>query len=47
MFLLSSLGSLHYLVCAILVRRVIEESPNVMNEQGVQQLCNLFLVGEI
>jgi hypothetical protein len=42
-----SLGSSHYLVCPVLVGRVVEQGANVVDEEWVEQLSNLLLVGKI
>lgn len=47
LFLLAAFSSSHDLVGAGLVRGVVQQSTNVVNEQRVQELCDLLLVGEV
>jgi hypothetical protein len=47
LLLLATLRSLHDLCCPVLVGWVVKKRTNVVHEQGVQQLGDLFFVGEI
>ena len=47
LFLLSSLGGGHDLASPRLVGRMVEEGPNVVDEERVEQFSNLLLVGKI
>ena len=45
--LLAAVGGGHDLVCAGLVRGVVEQRANVLNKKRVKKLGNLFLVGKL
>lgn len=47
LLLFPALGSSHDLRCSALVRRVIEERADVVNEERVQHLRDLLLVGKV
>lgn len=47
LFLLPTLMGGHDLTCPVLVRWMIQQSPNVVDEQWVKKLGNLLLVREI
>lgn len=47
LLLLAALRSLHDLRCPVLVGWVVKKRTNVVHKQGVQQLSDLLLVGEI
>ena len=47
LFLLSTLGCRHDLICASLVCRVIQQSSNVVYKQWIKQFRDLLLVGKV
>lgn len=47
LLLFPTLSRSHDLVCPVLISRVVEKSSNVVNKEGIQKLCDLFLVCEI
>lgn len=40
-------GRLHDRIGSGLIRRVVEETTNVMNEERIQLLCDLLFVGKV
>ncbi len=47
LLLLSALCSGHDLACPRLVCGVVEQRPNVVHKEGIQQLRDLLLVGKV
>lgn len=47
LFCLTAFGSSHYLIGASLVRRVVEQSANVVDEEGIEQFGDLLLVCKV
>lgn len=47
LLLLATFGSSHDLACPSLIRGVVQKRTNVVNEQGIQKLGDLLLIGEI
>lgn len=46
-FLFPTLGRRHHLVGAVLVCRMVQKGTDVVDEQRVEELCNLLLVRKI
>lgn len=47
LLLLATLGGSHNLACTSLIRGVVQKRTDVVNKQRIQELRDLFLVGEI